>query len=377
MNNNYLSAILLIGSIAVTSCGGNSQQGPQQGGNIQVTAYTVTREDVNLSDSYPGSVVALNQTDLRAEVNGYITAILVADGSQVSKGQKLYEIDRIRYESAQQQAKANLEIAESNLLKVETDVKRYQQLSEQDAIAKQTLDYAMTDLSNAKAQVASAKASYISATTDLDRSIIRAPFSGTIGISEVREGALVTAGTTLLNTVSSTDPIAVDIPVNERDIPRFIELQKQAPDSTFRLTLPNQEIYDKPGKLTMIDRAINPQTGTLTARIVFANPIGLLRVGMNTNISVATHDIGQQLVIPTRAITSQLGAVSVFTIASDKKVSQTNVILGGIVKDKVIVRDGLKEGDVIVLDGVQNMADGVEVEIIDPNSLPTQGAQQE
>ena len=365
MNNNYLSALFIIGSITLASCGGgaNKQGAPGMGGAPQVTAFEVTQEEVNVSDSYPGTIVALNQTELRAEVNGYITAILAADGSQVTKGQKLYEIDKIRYASAQQQAQANLEIAKSNLMKVQTDVKRYQQLAEQDAIAKQTLDYALTDLANAKAQVASAEAALTSANTDLERSVIRAPFTGTIGISQVRLGALVSAGNTLLNTISSTDPIGVDIPVNEKDIPRFVALQKSAPDSTFKLVLPDQTPYPSAGKLTTIDRAINPQTGTLTARVVFPNPDNVLRAGMNTNVLVATHDTGEQLVIPSKAIIQQLSANMVFVIADSNKVQQRTIQVGAIVDDKIIVRGGLKLGEKIVVDGAQNLRDGMAVQI--------------
>src|SRR5690606_7826358 len=134
----------------------------------------------------------------------------VQDGAFVGKGQRLYEIDRVRYQAAVDQAEANLEIAKANLARVEKDLQRYQSLSEQDAIAKQTLDYAVTDVSNQKAQVLAAEAIFTTAKTNLQRSVIITPFSCNIGISQVRQGALVSAGSTLLNTISSTDPIAVE-----------------------------------------------------------------------------------------------------------------------------------------------------------------------
>src|SRR5690606_7662581 len=134
----------------------------------------------------------------------------VADGATVSKGQALYEIDRVRYQAAVDQAKANLEIAKANLQRVEKDLARYQTLSEQDAIAKQTLDYALTDVNNQKAQIQAAQAALTTAQTNLARSIIRAPFSGAVGISQVRTGAFVSPGVTMLNTISANDPIAVE-----------------------------------------------------------------------------------------------------------------------------------------------------------------------
>src|SRR5690606_580619 len=126
----------------------------------------------------------------------YITNIYVADGASVSKGQKLYEIDGIRYTAAVEQAKASLNIAQANYDRVKRDLGRYEKLAQQDAIAKQTLDNAKTDLANQEAQVLSAKAALTTANTNLARSVIKAPFSGTVGISQVRSGALVSAGTT-------------------------------------------------------------------------------------------------------------------------------------------------------------------------------------
>lgn len=368
MNVNYLSYLMLFGSVILASCGGGDQQAGrgQEASNLpKVTVFKVAKDDVHVSDSYPGSVTALNQTELRAEVNGYITSILAADGATVSKGQKLYEIDRVRYQAALEQAEANLAIAESNLQRVEADVKRYETLAEQDAIAKQTLDYSRSDLSNARAQVGSAKAALTSADTDLQRSIIVAPFNGVIGISMVRIGALVSAGTTLLNTISSTNPIAVDIPINERSIPRFVDLQKQAPDSTFKLMLPDFTQYNHRGKLTMIDRAVNPQTGTLIARVVFPNPENKLRVGMNTNLMVATEDIGPQLVIPTKAINQQLSAITVFVIGDSSKVTQRNISVGATLGDRIVVRQGLEEGETIVVDGAQGITEGTVVQVSD------------
>jgi len=124
------------------------------------------KEKVNGIDSYPGTIVPLNEVELRAEVNGYITYIFVRDGQQVSKGQKLYEIDRSRYQAVYNQANAQLQIAKANLSKTQKDAERYTRLAAQDAIAKQRVDYAQADLQTAQAQVAAAQATLANAATE-------------------------------------------------------------------------------------------------------------------------------------------------------------------------------------------------------------------
>ena len=380
MNRNLIHFLaILSGGLIISSCGNKNQQGQGRpaAGPIPVTMAVVPEEVVTGMNNYPGTVVALNQTELRAEVNGYITAILVQDGATVTKGQKLYEIDRTRYQAAQEQAKANVAIAEANLNKVNRDVERYKRLAEQDAIAKQTLDYALTDLNNAQAQVLSAKAALTSATTDLERSIIRAPFNGTIGISQVRNGALVSAGTTLINTVSSTNPIAVDFPVNERDIKRFVDIQKSSStlkDSVIALQLSGNTIYPTPGRVSAIDRAVDPSTGTITVRATFENTDNILRAGMNTNVMVKNTSTVKMPVIPYQAVSEQLGEFTVFVVTDSSTVVQQPVKLGLKIGDKVVINEGVKAGEKIVTEGTQNLQQGAKV--VDQKAA-AQGAPQE
>ncbi|MGV3761611.1 efflux RND transporter periplasmic adaptor subunit [Parapedobacter sp.] len=370
MNSYKIAPLLLIAAGLAGACGNKQQQaGRPQAQAIPVTTDVVTEEIVAGIDAYPGSVVPLNETDLRAEVSGYITAIFVADGASVSKGQKLYEIDRTRYEAAAQQAEASLAIAEANLDRITRDVARYRKLAEQDAIARQTLDYAETDLNNAEAQVASAKAARVTATTNLNRSTIVAPFSGTIGISQVRTGALVTAGSTLLNTISSTSPIAVDFPVNQRNIQQFVALQKQTDiekDSVITLTLGGGAVYPLSGRITVIDRAVDANTGTITVRAVFANPEGLLRAGMNTNVRVRTTSANKQLVVPYQAVTEQLGQSAVYVVTDSSTVEERLVELGAKVADRIVVREGLSLGDEVVIQGLINLRSGAKVTVQQP-----------
>lgn len=369
MNTYKLVVLFAAGAGFLGACGNRQQPQAAAPQAVPVTVVPVSQEIAVGVEKFPATVVALNETELRAEVNGYLTGIFVADGATVNKGQKLYEIDRVRYEAAEQQARASLQMAEANLARIRRDVERYRKLAEQDAIAKQTLDYAETDLSNAEAQVASARAALVTAQTNLERSTITAPFSGTIGIAQVRTGALVSAGTTLINTLSSTDPIAVDFPINERHIARFSELQRRSTierDSIITLQLPDGSVYDKPGRIIALDRAVNPATGTLTVRVSFPNNEGKLRAGMNASVQVRTASETEQLVIPYRAVQEQLGHTSVYVLTDSSTVEQRRIRLGLKLGERVVVSEGLAQGETVVTDGIINLRPGAKVQVTQP-----------
>jgi len=373
MNKYGLATILLAGAGLIAACSNQTQQqgpgGPGGQPAIPVTTAPVTEEVVVGTDGYPGNVVALNETELRAEVSGYITGIFVTDGASVSKGQKLYEIDRTRYAAAVEQAKSSLAIAEANLDRIQRDVERYRKLAEQDAIAKQTLDYAETDFNNAQAQVASAQAALTTAQTNLDRAVIIAPFNGTIGISQVRMGALVSAGSTLLNSISSVDPIAVDFPVNEREIPRFNTLRHSdavVRDSLITITLPGGQTYAYPGKIIAMDRAVDRNTGTLTIRASFSNPDEMLRAGMATTVQIRNQSETKQLVIPYRAVSEQLGQTSVYVLTDSSTVEQRAIKLGLKIIDHVVVNEGLSNGEQVITEGIINLRPGAKVQVTQP-----------
>src|SRR5580698_5607195 len=228
-------------------------------------------------DPYQGTVVALNSVELRSEVSGFITGIFFKEGDVVPKGKELYEIDRRKYEAAYQQAEANLQSADANLVKAQKDIDRYNMLLANDAVARQTVDQAQAAYETSKSQVDVAKAGVLSAKTDLEYSLITAPFTGRIGISQVKLGAQVTPGTTLLNTISSENPIGVDVVIDEEQISHFYDLQKKSTDSTFKLQMADGTQYSKPGKVLAIDRGVASGTGTIKVRIQFANDDDLLK----------------------------------------------------------------------------------------------------
>jgi membrane fusion protein, multidrug efflux system len=362
---NYLWLIAIFSSpLIFTSCE-KSQSAQQQPGSmaVPVNAYQVTEKEVTGIDTYPGTIVPLNEVELRPQVAGYITDIFVEDGQKVTKGQKLYQIDRTKYQAAYQQAQANLQSAKANLKKTDKDLERYERLNEQEAIAKQRVDYARTDVETSQSQVAAAEAQLAAAANDLKYSVITAPFSGTIGISQVRIGAQVSPGQPLLNTISSDDPITVNFVINEQEIPRFNKFrQKDHSDSLFTIRLGDGTIYPHPIKFATIDRAVNRQTGTITIRLSLPNPERQLIAGMTVDVLVQNQDIGEQVVIPYKAVTEQMGEYHVYVIQGDS-VLQRPLELGTKVKGDIVVRKGLEEGESIVVDGIQKLHQGAKVQV--------------
>lgn len=342
-----------------------------------VTVQQISTGNAVFYDEYPAIVRALNEVELRPQVNGYVTGIYFTEGEKVRKGQKLYSIDQQAYEATYQQAQANLAVQEANLVKAQKDVDRYRELSKADAIAKQQVDNAEAAYEAAVKQVEAAKATVRSVQTNVRYTTITAPFDGTIGISLVRLGAAVSAGQTVLNTISSDNPIAADITVDQKEIFRFTQLQaasqKTKNDTTFTLAFGN-DIYAHPGKISVIDRAVDPQTGTMKMRLTFPNPQNILRPGMSARLRVLNNASQKSILIPYKAVTEQLGEFFVYTIKKDSTqndvASQRKVILGNQIGKDVIVREGLTEGETIAVEGVQNLREGVPVTVAKPGQAP-------
>lgn len=359
-----LSAVLLF------ACGDKKEAQQQAAAPPPVFVSVTTVKDTAAVyyDEYPATLTALNEVKLTPQVNGYITGVYFKDGSKVSKGQRLYSIDQQVYNANLQQAIANQQVQETNLLKAQKDAERYHELDKHDAIAKQQVDYADAALAAARKQVAAARANVSGVRANVGFAVIRAPFTGTIGISQVKAGQAVVAGQTVLNTVSTDDPVAVDINVNQKDIFRFSQLQQQKNnphDSTFMLVI-GGEVYPEPGHIYLIDRAVDPQTGTIKTRLLFPNKNGMLKAGMNGTVKVASNAKTQSIVIPFKAVTEQLGEYFTYVVGDSSKVAQRKVELGQQIGGKVIIRSGLQPGDKIVVEGVQNLRQGSVITTTQP-----------
>ncbi|MEO6134770.1 MAG: efflux RND transporter periplasmic adaptor subunit [Ginsengibacter sp.] len=357
----FLAIAIMLGACAAKDSKPQSATPPA----VPVTIAEATITNAEYNDEFPGTINALDQITLTSQVTGYITGIYFSDGQHVKKGQRLYSIDAQIYKANYNQAVADLQVQEANLVKAQQDANRFNELLKHDAIARQQVDYANAALVVSQKQVAAAKAYVSSISSNVNFSTIYSPLTGTIGISMVKKGTSVVAGQTVLNTVSTNNPITVDFTVDQKNIFRFAELQQNkdnVKDSTFTIAF-GDDVYPFPGNISLIDRAVDPQTGTIRVRLVFPNDKDLLKPGMNTTVRVKNISPKNSIMIPHKAVTELLGEYFVYVVGDSSKVSQRKLVLGQQIGGNIIVKDGLKPGEKIVVEGVQNLHEGSVVKI--------------
>ncbi|MDF2430894.1 MAG: hypothetical protein JWP44_525 [Mucilaginibacter sp.] len=383
--NRVIVSTIFISCIILTAC---KQKQPPVNPEMPVNLMTLTTKHVLYYDKYPATTAALSQVNLLPQITGAITGIFFKEGTHVTKGQKLYEIDERIYLNNYDAAVANLKVAQGNLVQSQQDADRYEYLNKYNAVAKQLYDHAVITLLNAKNAVKAAEQAVKTAKTNLNYAIVTAPFDGTIGFSMVKLGDVVNPGATILNTISTDNPMAVDFIINEKNLPFFEKLQhnKQQPvDSLFTILMPDNSLYQHTGKISVIDRAVDAQTGSIRVRLVFDNPELYLRVGMSCVVRVHNQETEPQLVLPGKAVVEQMGEYFVFvakdsvvrispdslkknpnaksdTSAKPKLIAvQKKVQVGQTIGPDQIIKSGVSAGDRIVVDGVQQLHDGSQI----------------
>lgn len=369
----YLTQLIKYTALAtvllLAACNSNKPPAvPAAPPSVKVTVVPVTLTDAVYYDEYPATVNPLNQVDLRPQVSGFISGVHFQDGQRVRKGQLLYSIDQQLYAANYQQAVAGLEVQKANVALAQKNANRFHELEKSDAVAKQLVDNADAALAVAQKQADASKANIQAVQTNVKYTKVYAPFDGVIGISLVKVGAAVSAGSTLLNSISSDVDLAVDFNIDQKEIYRFATLTAKKPtpkDSAFTLAF-GTELYPYPGKIALLDRAVNPQTGTIKARLIFPNNKRLLIAGMNGTVRVKNTAAAQSVLIPYKAITEQLGEFFVYVPNDSNKVSQRKIVVGTQIGTNVIIKDGLKDGEKIVVEGVQNLREGAAITIVDP-----------
>ena len=341
----------------------------------EVTVMTVSPQSARLSLDIVGEVKAMREVELRPRVTGTITAIAFEPGREVKEKDLLFTIDPVPYEVALANARAGLAQAQASLSRVRQDIERYKPLLPDNAIPRQVYDQALAQAAQEEAVVAGRQAAVDKARLDLDYTRVTSPLTGRVGLQKVEVGTLVSAGQTPLVVVSTLDPVVVYFSISEneylnlakRQEPQRKAKKKEDSDQTVDLLLADGDLYEEKGSLDYVDPTIDPTSGTLTLRAVFANPKRLLRAGMNSRVRVYYDELDAALLVPQKAVTETLGRYFLTVLDDSNKVELRSVKLGARQGDLWLVEEGLRAGERIVVDGIQKARPGM---VVTPRALP-------
>ena len=357
-------SLAISSSFIVAGCGQNNQQ-QQQG--TQVKAMQVIQQDTPLTSEFAGQIVGKDEVKVQSKVSGNVVDKYVTGGQYVEAGQPLYKIDSRQYESAVLQAQANLSQSQATLSNAVTDLGRYQQLLSAQAISEQTVANQQANVNAYSAAAAANDALLRKAQQDLADTVIYAPMSGQLSVDDVAVGTFAAAGSTNLVTIGSSNPVFAQFSISESDYLKFSNYAASQNGNgmspTVSITLSDGTQYPIEGKIVQTDRALSSNTGTLTVKALFDNPDGLLLPGMFARIRLSGEIVPNAILVPQRAVQQLLGKSFVMVVGEDGKSEARTVTLGDKVGSYYIIKDGLTAADVVVVEGLSNLQEGITLAV--------------
>ncbi|WP_371867456.1 efflux RND transporter periplasmic adaptor subunit [Duganella guangzhouensis] len=368
-------AAALISVLAVMAgCSKSTSEAPHQQQVAEVGVFKVAQAPLQITTELPGRTSAYEVAEVRPQVGGLIQKRLFVEGADVKAGMPLYQIDAATYQATYNSAKAALAKAKATLLTSEPKVSRYKDLVAIEGVSKQDYDDAVATYEQAKADVASAEAALQTAKINLDYTHVNAPISGRIGKSSVTPGALVTASqTTALTTVQQLDPIYVDVTQTSEDMLRLKRelesggLKKNGAQAKVTLILSDGTKYAQEGKLQFSDVTVDTSTGNVTLRALFPNPKHDLLPGMFVRAVVDSGVDEKAIVVPQQGVTrNSKGEATALVLNKEGKVEQRVLVTGGTQGDKWLVKSGLNDGDLLIVEGVQKVKPGAPANVAKP-----------
>lgn len=377
----------LSAALAVAGCGKEAE--PPAAGKPQVGVVTLATRPVQLTTELPGRTAAYRVAEVRPQVSGIVTKRLFTEGGQVRAGQQLYQIDPALYQASYNSQQAALARAQAQLKTAGLLVQRYKPLAESRAVSRQAYDDAVAARDQAAADVQAAKAALETARISLVYTKVLSPIDGIIGRSSITEGALVTANqAAALASVQQIDPIYVDVTQSSVDLLRLKSalesglLQRQAGKDSARvtLTLADGSQYGHEGTLQFSEVTVDEGTGSVTLRAVFPNPDNKLLPGMFVRARIIEGTVPQGVLAPQRGITrDQRGRPTALVVNAENKVELRVLTVDRAIGDQWLVTSGLQAGEKLIVEGVQNVRPGVDVQAREfdasgPASAATPGA---
>lgn len=332
-----------------------------------VTVVTVEQQDVTLTATLPGRVVASGVAEVRPQVAGIIIARLFDEGAEVDLGDPLYRIDPASYEARVAAARAAVAQAQASLSSAVKDYERAIELLDRNVGSAQSVDDAVAARDMAEAALQVAEADLQAAEIDLDRTTVTAPLSGIVGRSLTTQGALVTAGQAdPLAVIRKIDTVFVDVTASAAEIVKWrrghtLEELGDA-DRTVTLTLADGAGYEQTGTLTAAEPYVDEQTGVVTLRIAFPNPDELLLPGMYVQVEMPSGVARDVVLVPQEGVSRNRRGQPTALVVNAENTVEARVLI--VLKDRGnqwIVSDGLADGDRVIVAGLQKVAEGATV----------------
>ena len=335
---------------------------------LEVPVTSVVQQDVRLESEYTGQTFGQSDIQVNPRVDGTLLSLNFKEGNLVTKGQLLYTIDPLPYQTKVNEADASLAQAQANLAKSKSDLDMIEPLAKINAVSQRELVAAKATYEASLASVKAAEANLDNAKIKLGYCRITAPISGLIGISKVRVGDYVSPGPmSVLNTISDLGDVRVRFTLSEQEFIRIMREVSQENSAlkgagqSISLKLSDGTMYPHTGKLSFADRQIDPSTGAMTLEAAFPNPEKFLRPGQYVKVLLVTDVRKDAILIPQRSVIEMQGISQVYLLGDSSKVQMKIITTGPTYKDAYVVEDGLAAGDKIAFGGTQLLRNGTVI----------------
>lgn len=355
-----LAVVAVAGSWAMLGSRGETHAQAAAGGPPEVTVAQVLVRPVSDSNEFTGRLQAVDTIQLRPRVSGYVDSVHFTEGAMVKKGQLLFRIDPRPYQAEVDRLQANLNQARSELTLAEANAARGQRLLEQHAISREEGDRLTTAAQSARAQLASTSAALEAAKLNLGFTEVRAPIDGRVSNALVTPGNLVTSND-VLTSVVSVNPVYAYFDVDEHSYLKLEQLRRErgvAPKVA--MALANEQGFPHAGRIDFVDNQLRAGSGTIRLRAVFDNADGSYTPGLYVRVQLRSDSQRPRALIDDRAVATDLGNKYVLVL-KDRKVEYRRIVTGPLLDGLRVVEDGLGKDDVVVVNGLQHVRPGVEV----------------
>ncbi|WP_218421584.1 multidrug efflux RND transporter periplasmic adaptor subunit MexE [Stutzerimonas stutzeri] len=373
---NALRFPLIAVAVLITAACGKAPEATQSGmPPPAVSVAEVIEQPVTEWDELTGRLEAPESVEIRPRVSGFIDKVAFEEGALVKKGDLLFQIDPRPFQAEVKRLQAQLQQARATQQRTVAEAERGERLRQKNAISAELADARVSAASEARSAVAAIQAQLDKAQLDLSFTRVTAPIDGRVGRALITAGNLVNAGEALLTTLVSTDKVYAYFEADERTYLKYRELARngdRGETTPVYLGLSDEDGHPHLGHMNFIDNQVDPRTGTIRGRAVFDNRDGSFTPGLYARLKLVGSATYDAVLIKDVAVGTDLGKKFVLVLAEDGTVAYRPVELGPKLEGLRIVRSGLAKGESIVVNGLQRVRPGSQVQ---PESVPMADAE--